>query len=55
MRYQGIHKGRLDIVRKMKLFRGFFHNGRYLPVMHMTDIGEQMVFNLMVEPTDVPV
>lgn len=42
------------VVRDVKFLGGFLHNFRDFPVVHMADIGEQMVLDLVVQPSDKP-
>ena len=37
------------VVREVEFLRGFFHNLRNLIIVHMADIREDMVFNLVVQ------
>ena len=51
---QGTEKCRFSFVWKAKLFGSRFDDLRDLPVMNVTNAGEQVMLNLIIQTADVP-
>lgn len=54
MRGQRRPDRRLAIIRQAKLLRRFFHDGRDLAIVHMADVREEVVLDLVVESAGEP-
>ena len=54
MTRQGADERARTLVRKIEFARRFANDRRDLAIMHMTYVGEQMMFDLKIQTSDIP-